>query len=312
MRHIQIIKDAFAIYGKQYRSLGDYSATSLISPPRQVALSKRYGHLVEPTVDSQVASLVGTAVHEKMENLLHLANVKNPDYLLEKSVAHPFTIDGKMRLVAGRFDILHEEKHLFDIKTAKTWKLVFDPKMVDWHEQQNIYAYLLHCRGVDIESLNILAFYLDWIESSAIRDKSYPQSPIVQYELEKWSNTQTKEFIEHRLKLHLSAEDTADDDLPECTIEERWEREPSYAIMKNRNAKRATRVVKDGTFSDALEVARGCKGLGVESYIEVRHSTRKRCEKYCSINGYCSHYQDYAAMKANVGLNSIFSLAEVL
>ena len=186
MKHIKIIQDAFSIYGKQYRSLGDYSATSLISPPRLVQLGKRYGHKVEPTVESQIASLVGTGVHEKMESLLNLANVKNPDYMLERSVVHSFPVGMGSRLVSGKFDILREEKHLYDIKTAKTWKLIFDPDMVDWHEQQNIYAYLLHMRGIKVESLNILAFYLDWIESNAIRNKGYPQAPIVEYNLSLW------------------------------------------------------------------------------------------------------------------------------
>jgi hypothetical protein len=328
MKHIQILSDAFDIYGSQYRSLGDYSATTLINPPRLVALTKRYGHEVKQSVDSQAASIVGTAVHEKMERLLRQANVANSEYMLERDLVHPFTIsypeevtgggilmpriENKMRLVSGRFDILHKEQDMYDLKTAKTWKLVFDPEMIDWHQQQNIYAYLLRMRGIEVQTLNIVVFYLDWIESQSLRSTSYPQSPIVQYRLKLWEPQQQEEYIMRRLKMHVQAESTPDDELPPCTQEERWERDPSFAIMKNSTAKRAVRVIKSGTFADALEEARKCKGLGSDSYIEVRHQQRKRCEKYCMVNDYCNVHQSYLAAKQNNANSDIFPLAEVL
>jgi hypothetical protein len=315
MNHIQIIKDAFEIYGREYKSLGDYSATSLIDPPRKVQLTKRYGAVCKPTIESQIAAMIGTAVHEKMEKLLRLANVKNPDYMLERNVVHPFDCgreEIEIRLVAGRFDILYKEEDLYDIKTVKTWKLIFDPDMKDWHEQQNIYAYLLRERGIEIKTLNIVAFYLDWIEANAIRDKNYPQSPIVQYKLKLWDWQETAMHMHNRLNMHVSAEHLKDEDLPECTLEERWERLPEYALMKNPKAKRATKVIRKGTFEDALREARSTKGMGNDSFIEVRHSTRKRCEKYCKVKDYCSQYQEYARKKNSQGLNTIFPLSEVL
>lgn len=328
MEHIQIIKDAFEIYGKEYRSLGDYSATSLIDPPRKVQLTKRYGHLCKPTIESMIAAMIGTAVHEKMEKLLRLANVKNPDYLLERSVVSALNVSRPdettsggilmpkykkwTRLVAGRFDILYKEQDLYDIKTVKTWKLIFDPEMVDWHQQQNIYAYLLKDRGIEIKTVNIVAFYLDWIEANAIRDKNYPQSPIVQYKLKLWDWNQTDEFIKARLLTHCEAEDMKDEELPECTREEMWERLPEFAIMKNSKAKRATKVIREGTFEDALREARSMGGLGKDSFIEVRNQVRKRCEKYCKVKDYCSQWQNYARKKNSQGLNDIFPLSEVL
>jgi hypothetical protein len=315
MNHIQIIKDAFEIYGKEYRSLGDYSATSLIDPPRKVQLTKRYGHLCKPTIESMIAAMIGTAVHEKMEKLLRMANVKNPDYLLERSVVHPMPCGESnefTRLIAGRFDILYKEQDLYDIKTVKTWKLIFDPDMTDWHQQQNIYAYLLRERGIEIKTVNIVAFYLDWIEANAIRDKNYPQSPIVQYKLKLWDWKTTADYIDERLQMHFASESLEDKELPECTQEEMWERLPEFAIMKNSKAKRATKVIREGTFEDALREARSMGGLGKDSFIEVRNQVRKRCEKYCKVKDYCSQWQNYARKKNSQGLNDIFPLSEVL
>lgn len=313
MDHIKIIKDAFDIYSRHYKSLGDYSATGLINPVRVVALGKRYGHLAKRSLKGQAASLIGTAVHEMMERLLRQANVINPDYLLERGLVHPFWIgDNDFRLVSGRFDILHDEKDIYDIKTTKCWHLVFDPDMVDWHQQQNIYAFLLKMRGVTVETLNIVAFYLDWIESKTLRDKKYPQSPVVEYQLELWTPQEQEDFIMHRLQMHVEAESTPDEELPVCTQEERWEEPPVFAIMKGPNAKRAAKLIKNGTFEDALKAARGMGGLGNESFIEIRYENRKRCLKYCDVNEYCNVYQDYIKEVNNGKQNEIIPLASVL
>jgi hypothetical protein len=171
---------------------------------------------------------------------------------------------------------------------------------------------LLRMRGVKVESLNILCFYLDWIESSAVRDSKYPQTPIVQYTLKKWSLEEQEGFIESRLNMHVECETIPDDSLPECTGKEMWEREPEFAIKKTVESKRAMRVVKDGTFEDAVTMARSLKGVGPESVIEARHGVRKRCESYCSVNEYCNQYKKYASKKATTGLNTIYPLGGLL
>jgi len=247
---------------------------------------------------------------------LHMSNVINPDYMLERSLVHPFYLDfnskGVMRLIAGKFDILHNEEDIYDLKTAKTWKLIFDPDMVDWHQQQNIYAYLLKQRGVEVKSLNIIAFYLDWIESKSLRDASYPDAPIVQYKLKLWNPMDTEEFIKQRLMLHVTAEGMDDDDLPECTMEERWERPPVFALMSSVKAQRATKLIKDGGLEDAIAAAMVTKGMSKDSYIEIRHEQRKRCDSYCKVNEYCRYYQEYALQKATETMNTAYPLEGVL
>jgi hypothetical protein len=250
--------------------------------------------------------------------MLKLANLANPDYLLEKSVTVPFEVMEEgvhwaYRLVSGTFDILHLEKDLYDIKACKVWKTTFDPDMKDWHEQQNIYAYLLNERGIAVKSVNILAVYMDWIASSAVRDRRYPQYPIVLYPLRLWSREEQHEFIQRRLDMHVAVENVPDDDLPSCTREERWERfqdgsQVQYALMKDPKAKRAMKV--ESTMDDIIKYAQGAKVTG-ESFIEVRYARRKRCEQYCSINEYCNHYRGYAEAKKSDTLNDIIPIGEV-
>lgn len=299
-----------------YVSFGDYSVTDLINPPRVVILNKRHKHEVIPPASSVIAAVMGTGIHNEIERLLKMAQVTDPRYMLERSVMDVFEVnDEERRLITGRFDILYDMKKMTDIKTAKTWKKVFDPGMIDWHNQQNLYAYLLHRRGVDVESINILCFYKDWMQGNALRDRNYPQSQVCEYNLTLWPFEDTGMYLMNQLARLVDCEHLADDELPSCTRDERWERFPQgvtvqYAIMKNAKAKRANKVCT--SMDDAVAYARSSKGLSAESFIEVRYAARKRCETYCAINGFCNDYKAYEALKLNGNLNDKVMIGEVL
>lgn len=320
MIDIQIIKDAFDIYSRHYSSLGDYSATTIIDSPRRVALFKRYGEGVEYTPESQAASLVGTAVHDKMEELLKMANVKHPSYLVERSVAHPVTVSRPdvtteagillprrkvwTRLLAGKFDILAEKKDLIDVKTCKTWKLIFDPDKVDWTKQLNIYCWLLLQRSIQVKTLTVVAFFMDWIASQALRSKTYPKEPIMEFKIPMWDSHEQERFITSRLLMHCEAEDTKDNDLPRCTMEEMWQNPEEYAIFKDQKAKRALKVCKDSNLHDAITTAQTLKGVSKNSYIEIRHEKRKRCELFCAVNDKCNQYKSWIGQQDAKGKNT--------
>jgi len=308
---------ALEVHKSHYKSYGDYSATSLIDTPRIVQLKKRYGHLVEVDPERMMASFIGTGVHNYFEDTLRQYAALNKEYELERSVFDK--IDG--RLVTGRFDILYDHKHIYDIKTAKVWKKIFDPEMVDWHAQQNIYAWLLRRRGLDIESINIVACYLDWQKNNALRDRNYPQQRVVQYRLNLWSPEHQEEFIRERLAMHVAAETLADEDLPACSPEERWERFPSglptqYALLKDRQAKRATRVFDtlDELRQFILEPDLSKRAFAVTDVatVEIRHARRTRCEDWCEGAAWCNHYRQYQRDVEAGELNDYVSLREVL
>lgn len=315
MNKPNIIQDILCAHKNHYVPYGHYSVTTLISPPRVARLEKRYGAEVEPDIQRDMPSLYGTAVHNYMEACLRKYDmVDDVNYELERLL---FT-NINDRMITGRFDVLANRKHMFDFKTCKSWKLIFDPDMKEWHEQQNIYAFiLLREQKIEIDTINVIALYQDWQEGQALRSSQYPQSQMIEYELEKWDPRITEEFLRERLYLHKQCEDLPDEELPECTPEERWERFPDgrteqYALMKDKKAKSAMPgSLKCETMKDIVELARSKKTTG-ESYIEVRHAQRKRCEKYCSINKWCNHYQDYMDKQYHGTLNEIIPLSEVM
>jgi hypothetical protein len=225
-----------------------------------------------------------------------------------------FSPTGDKRLVTGRFDILYDDKHMYDIKTTNVWKLIFDPKMEEWHEQQNLYAYLLHRRGIDVETINILAVYKDWRAAMALRDKKYPQDQVQEYQLKLWDWQESEDFLYDKLTMHMESEKQDDKDLPACTATDRWDRLPSgraveYAVMKNKKSQRALRVLP--SLDKAIEYVNKTKAVTADSFIEVRQGIRKRCVQYCEVNDYCNHFIEYSKKVAANKLNEIIPISKV-
>lgn len=255
-------------------------------------LEKRYGSLVKREPEQQVSAFIGTGVHSMFEESLRLQSILDPRYDVERTVFDK--IEG--RLITGKFDILWDSKHLYDIKTCKVWKKVFDPNMEEWHQQLNIYAYLLRNRGVDVKSINVIAVYMDWQRQRSFRsDDDYPPEPIIEYELNMWPHEVTDQFLRTRLKAVIATENTADDALPHCTNDEMWSRDKdtTYAVMPSASAPRASKVC--ATLVEAKEYAAQSKSIktGI-SFIEIRRPERKRCEMWCDGKLFCSQYKIYS------------------
>lgn len=295
----ELIKDIFTTFNDHYHKVGDYSVTDLIAPPRIVALKNRYPECEkEISMIQSTASLIGTGVHKYVEFLLKPWDSK---YSLEQTLRTGML----KRVLSGTYDVLVRNKDLFDIKTCKTWKLIFDPDMAEWIEQQNIYKWLLEINGVNVESLNILAVFLDWQEGMLVRSKTYPREPMQIFPLPIWSTEQTEEFVTRKLTMHLDCEDLLDDDLPACTPEEMWQRFPEgvsekYAVMKSPTAKRAARVLT--TKTETRRYCKETKGIDSNSFVEVRYAQRTRCERYCKVNSKCNYYNMYMRAKTNESL----------
>lgn len=299
MNEIFMLKDAVEMWQRRSRSFGDYSVTTLLKPPRVVHLEKRHGHEVGRPLESLIAAFMGTGVHSMFEENLKLKSIMDPRYDIERTITDKIAD----RVVSGRFDALWDGKHLYDFKTCKTWKKVFDPDMVEWHQQLNIYAHMLRNRGLDIQTINIIAIYMDWSKTMSLRNAAYPQTPVVEYRLNCWPDDVAKAYLLERLNLMKSCEETSDEHLPECTQEERWMRHDNgnpcvYALITKEGSTRALKVC--ATEQEAREFASTSKSIvpGV-SWIEVRYAQAKRCEDYCAVNSFCTQYKDYMDSKVH-------------
>ncbi len=291
MKHIKPLMDALAVWSKRYRSYGDYSVTTLIDSPRIVHLTKRHKHEIKRGPEQQISAFIGSCVHGGFEDGLRLQSLIDDKYDVERTVFDKI----EDRLISGTFDILMDGKHLYDIKTCKVWKKIFDPHMEDWHKQVNIYAYMLHRRGIEVKSLNIIALYLDWKQVDAVRDERFPRDPVEEYEMEFWPLEETEGFVRDRINLMKSNEQVADENLPLCTSEEMWERDSdtTYAVMSTSNLKRSMKnfKVKEEAIAYAQEVK--VKHQPGTIFVEVRLPKRKRCEEWCDVAPWCNQYAHY-------------------
>ena len=102
-------------------------------------------------------------------------------------------------------------------------------------------------------------------------------------------------FVIDCIKSHSNAQMDAEmgESLPECTPDQMWEKPTTYAVMKEGN-KRATSV--HATEEEAQEALKMVKG---KASIVIRPGERTRCETFCSVNRFCSQYQQYLKEKEN-------------
>ncbi len=274
---------------------GDFSATGLIAPPKIKVLEARHKEEIWEDVSDRLYSLYGQTVHLILER----AGVKLTEYAVEKRYYAKY---GQWNVSAQIDCLFLADGVLSDYKftTAYSAQSNMDGTMdlkKEWYCQLNIQADILRKNPQlnlpPIQKLQIVALLRDWQPSKAAADKLYPQSQIVIIPVPMAHPANVETYILHRCGLHQAAKDQpVDDQIPECTKEERWEDETKFAAMKI-GGKRATKVFdtlqeynawlpqqKDASTFQLMErpgFARRCLGMAGKVY--------------CPARNFCHHYR---------------------
>ncbi len=262
--------------GNSHRSI-----TQLIDAPQISVLRMiNENRISEDVVDTFWANL-GSALH-------HITEKGADDkHLVEERLF----VDVEDWTISGAIDVQRLEDDnsitIMDYKFTSVWA-VKNPKL-DWERQLNCYAYLVEAnKKVKIKELQIICFLRDWNRNNAKRDMNYPQQQIVVVPIKLWDFEERSKYVADRVRTHQEAlQDYMNGkDMAECTFEEMWKREDTYAVKKKKN-KRALKVFEIET--DAKEFA---KEKGEEYEIEFREGVAVRCEdNYCKVNQWCPQYQ---------------------
>ena len=93
-------------------------------------------------------------------------------------------------------------------------------------------------------------------------------------------------YLRNKVEEHQRCLSLADDDIPPCSPEERWERPPTFAVMKN-GGKRAVRLFDRREDADLLAEAKG-----ENHYVEHRKGGSIKCRSYCLCNRFCNFYHE--------------------
>jgi hypothetical protein len=264
---------------REYYSKGSsqYSVTELLSPPRVRRLREQYQDQLEQDVTDMMWQMLGSALHVVMERGVM------PGWISEERLF----ADVNGVTISGQIDLQEETPDgvvLYDYKFTSAWAVMNDK--VEWEEQLNLYGWLVQTvRQKQIAGLKICALIRDWSRHE-VGKPGYPQKQIHLIDIPIWDYETATKFVRERLDTHRESKVSADwgHDLPECTPQERWQSETTYAV-KREGRKTAIRVLKDLT--EAQQLAEKERG-----YVETRPGEPKRCTgNYCGVAAWCDQYR---------------------
>jgi len=257
------------------------SATELINSPRIVQLKRLNEEYLEEDVADRIWAIFGTAIHAVLEH------GKDANHLVEErlhAILDGWSISGAIDL-----QITNENGiHVSDYKTVAAWSVM--NQKVEWEQQLNIYAWLVETgKKVPVTGLSIVAIIRDWTRREAEAKEAYPNAPVKEIAIDVWPYDDRTEFIRGLIKKHSEALFAAEtnEDLPECTPEDMWEKQTTWAIKKIGGI-RAKQICYSKEEADTVLEQSG-KGFA----IEVREGERTRCQNYCQVRDFCSQWKAY-------------------
>lgn len=257
------------------------SVTQLINSPKIVALTQKFDEELEQDVSEMVWSIFGTAIHGVLEH------GKDDNHIVEERL-HA-TLDGWR--ISGAIDLQIKNDNglaIRDYKTTSAWAVMNEK--VEWEQQLNIYAWLVQTvKKTPVTDIGIVAIIRDWSRRDAAKNESYPQAPVKEIPIKLWAYEEQEAYIKHRISLHSACEFAmeTDENLPDCTPDEMWERPTVWAVKKRGGVRAKSLHEGEAEAQEALE------SLGKDYEIEVRPGSRTRCESFCPVNTYCQQWRDY-------------------
>ena len=273
-----------AVHRPTYTKEGaNMSVTELLGSPRIVQLKRRHWDQLEQDASEMVWSLFGTAIHQVLEH------GKDDNHVIEQRL-HA-NIDGWH--ISGAIDlqvVTPEGIEISDYKTTSAYKVMAGS--MDWEEQLNIYAYLVEVhKKVPVTKIQIVAIVRDWSGREAAYKEGYPKAPIVVIDIPLWPFANREQFIRDRITAHSDATfaEETDEELPECTPKDMWEKRTSYAIMKDGGVRaKSVHASKEEAEKSWADIKDYTKYQIVE-----RPGERTRCANYCQVSKYCNQYRQF-------------------
>ncbi len=280
------------------------SATSLLKPLKAIILTRSIAIDQETDLASLIASKVGTAVHDGIENTWKLRakdalkNLGYPEKIWSNIRINPkipsdspdaidvyMEIRGQKELsngwkISGKFDFVAEGQ-LEDFKTKKVWSWVFATQddFDEFIKQGSIYRWL-HPDIIKEDTIAIDYLFTDWKANDAKKNSSYPQSQIIQKKFPLMSFGETEKWLINRTNKITKYTGKLQPEIPECTPTDLWQKDPVFKYYKNPNNVKATKNFTN--LADAnTRLAR--EGVGI---VKTFPGEVKRCH-YCSASPVC-------------------------
>jgi len=285
-----------------------YSASDLIKPPRMRCLLRRYADKIVEDVSTHIYRILGTAIHTALKLSAQRMEEKGiKGYIPEERIFTHFQMDGRTIVISGEPDLITPDGWIHDYKVTAVYGLKHGVKS-EWEQATNIYVWLRGLQGFPTKGILITFILRDWSKREARIMHDYPQAAGQTMECRLWTTEQQLAFIKERTKLHMENEQVFDDELPECSAVEMWEKPAAWAVIREDSA-RAVKVYRMDNFppetmGDTLHLAASADAelrnkklkKGEKPYlVEHRLGERTRCQDYCSAKQFCSQYKEFAS-----------------
>lgn len=291
------------------------SVTTLIRPLKQIAL----GYHVKPEEQSSdvkdvLASRIGTAIHDRVENVWVSGRYKKAlkklgynDTFIERVVVNPenapaienaFVVYTEKRTekqvadwtVTGEFDLCVDGQ-LEDIKSTKVFGYINDTNSQKYIAQGSLYRWL-NPTVITKDTIKIDYIFTDYSTAMAAADKRYPKQSVMSEEYPLDSYNRTDIWVKNRLKeldgLLLLTPDEIEATLPPCSDQDLWRKPDVFKYYKNPQS--MVRSTKNfDTFNEAYQKL--IEDGSVGTIVTVKGAV-VAC-KYCNSFSVCKQKNQY-------------------
>jgi hypothetical protein len=255
------------------RGEADFSITEILRPPRLVELERQHDDELVEDASEHIYRVLGSLTHLGLER----AGVPERRYVMDLDV------DGRHYSIAGKPDRF-KDGVLQDWKLTTAWKAKGQVCPPEFEEQLNGYAELMRSNGYDVRQLEAILILRDWSKLEMFRNENYPRHQVAVLSPALWGQEQAREFLRHRVRLHLDARRQ----LPECAPADRWAKEDVYAVMK-KGRKTAVRLFNNAVAADTYIREQGLSQT--QHFIVKRPGENTRCKFYCAVASVCEQYK---------------------
>lgn len=231
-------------------------------------------------------SLVGNGVHDQIQRYLKQESTVSDKWLVERRLC---VVEDGIR-VTGRFDALYDKKVLYDIKVTKAYKMI-KGDYEEWETQLNAYDYMLWKDGISISSLKIFMVVSDWSKGDTWQT-AYPNTNLNTIPINRWDRTQQEKWLKTKVALWKSSKDLADNDLPLCTLKERWANASVFKLFRTPTLTRASKTFP--TLARANGYMKACQTKEPDKWKDalIREEVGERWRRcgWCDVRPFCNQY----------------------
>jgi hypothetical protein len=275
-----IVDIVIQLYNSYSKGDADFSVTEIIGSPLERVLKERHKDEMQIDVDRLMFMFFGTMAHA-------VAEKATMDYIIETEHRMFIKHDGMM--ISGQLDVLYKERGNIRIDDIKfTGKGVSkDGAKRSWIRQANLYRFMYNkTKNVLADELGILAYF----RNSTMYEMKCARIPISCFPLDK-----VEKFLSTQIALHKLIDWEVTSKIPECTPDDRWATEETWAVMPNKKKTKIRSLKNCTSEAEALNYLDKKVDKYPDAFVEHRPMYNRKCYEACDVASFCWYKQDLDA-----------------